>query len=602
MVQTGDLNPHFFRYGSLLIYLCALVDIPVLWSLFSRPDGITALDQVKYGVGDVWTVSHPQILLGNRLLVAGFGVATVAMAAAHARRLAGEWAGVLAAAFLAGLSVHVLYSGVVGNDAIVAALVTTCAYAALRHVEEETQRWLLLSALCSGLAASAKYNAGVSLVLPGLAVLLRRPALWRVALVPALAAIGFLSATPFAVLDLPAFVQDVGREIRHYTVDGHAGETVVAGWPHVRHQLGEMAHELAAWRWVAPLLVAIAALSRARRAWTFLLFPLAYGAAMSGTIIGFHRNWLAMYPFLAIAVGVGGARLVAALPRPVSTVTAAGLALLCGLSARDASLHWASVADPRSAILDQVIASGEPVGVAEELRLHPLDLARLPPTVSVAPLHDLMCGPALRVVVPVGFKTQRAPDWALTSLLPQAARDGERAGGHGFWLDGSDIRLDLLLLDNRPRPSACDTLPSPALSTFIGSKPFPRDEGAVYMVWTGTLTSPALTLPAGRYEAAWWLRGVPAANKWPAWTAEDGRGANASGTLSGEWEEITLPFEVAATPEEPAADEGTVAPEPTLTPVSLTIAFTNDETVNGEDRNLEVHGFAIRGGRLPRSD
>ena len=65
MLKTGDLNPHWFNYGSLTIYLHAAVDyVAFLW-LKSRPlddpeamrslSGITTFVDSKW----TWTLSHP---------------------------------------------------------------------------------------------------------------------------------------------------------------------------------------------------------------------------------------------------------------------------------------------------------------------------------------------------------------------------------------------------------------------------------------------------------------------------------------------------------------------------------------------------------------
>src|SRR5687768_8695191 len=68
MLQTGDPNPHFFRYGSLLIYLNA--GVQRVWGLAHG-----GVDAVVVDPAFPWAVSHPSLWLWGRLLTVAMGTA-----------------------------------------------------------------------------------------------------------------------------------------------------------------------------------------------------------------------------------------------------------------------------------------------------------------------------------------------------------------------------------------------------------------------------------------------------------------------------------------------------------------------------------------------
>src|SRR6478752_9525780 len=114
MVQDRDWNPHAYWYSSLLIDLQAGVTAILRFaggsSLDIRPGAnVTELmpDQFRY-------------LLGGRLLVLTFGVATIAIVFEIGRRLRGPAAGLIAAAILATMPLHISESRSLTTDVPVA--------------------------------------------------------------------------------------------------------------------------------------------------------------------------------------------------------------------------------------------------------------------------------------------------------------------------------------------------------------------------------------------------------------------------------------------------------------------------------------------------
>ena len=85
IIKSGDPNPHFFRYGSLLIYACVLADF--VYYFFADDLSLSSslhLDSISDVVTNAdtnwpWTISHPQFYVADRFLIVLFGVGTVAV-------------------------------------------------------------------------------------------------------------------------------------------------------------------------------------------------------------------------------------------------------------------------------------------------------------------------------------------------------------------------------------------------------------------------------------------------------------------------------------------------------------------------------------------
>ncbi len=315
MMQKGDFNPHYFNYGSVTIYMDLLVDVLHFYHVAGKPDGspgsLAKLQDIKtkYDSGWKWTISHPSFFLWNRWLAAVLGTASVAVVYRLACSARGPAAGLLAAAFLAGLAFHVFHSSVIGPDLPFSFFVLCTVLLSVLYLEREKPGYLVGALAAAGLAASTKYNAAGCIVVPLLAQsfagVSRSPGyrrwLWAALLVVPAAA--FLAGTPYALLDLSKFVSDVGYEIRHYAT-GHGEVTVEPGMAHFLVQAREMLGHLG----LAPAALAVlgvVSLAVRRVGWLILAFPVVFLIVMSGTRVAFHRNFVVMYPFAAVAFGCG---------------------------------------------------------------------------------------------------------------------------------------------------------------------------------------------------------------------------------------------------------------------------------------------------------
>ncbi|HEY7699100.1 MAG TPA: glycosyltransferase family 39 protein [Vicinamibacteria bacterium] len=298
MVSTSDLNPHFFHYPSLLIYVNAGLQLVAPSSV--EPRLIGRLVSVACGVGTVLLVG----LLGARLY--------------------SPTAGFLAALFLAVAYQHVRESHFATTDVPLVFLFTASFCAAAEGFRQRRLSLFRLSALLAGLAASIKYP-GVLAVVPALFLGLSLPGLGsreraREVLVGAfLFAAAFALTSPFVLLDAEGARQSFSELFRE-----HWGDRRLAShdpwFPltfSLRHGLG------------LPLLSlgVMGLLARSRNRIGFLLplwFAIFYAAA-AVTPTHFARYSLPAVPLLCLGAGLFVASLPVRMPIRAGLVVAAVL-------------------------------------------------------------------------------------------------------------------------------------------------------------------------------------------------------------------------------------------------------------------------------------
>jgi hypothetical protein len=223
-----DLNPHFFNYPSLTIYIQVILQ------------GIAHAWQRLFGAGfDLGTVLLLQRIdptenaLIGRMTSIAFSAATVAVLYLLVKRVAGGAAGVLAAVLLAVAPYHINESRFIQTDPVLGFLTACAVLLALRLAERGTVRDYVFFGGALGLAAAAKYPglfAIVCLVPAHCCVVLREGRSWRSALLDKriLAFLGavvvmFFVASPYCLLDFHSFWKDFSFERDHMQA-GHFGQ------------------------------------------------------------------------------------------------------------------------------------------------------------------------------------------------------------------------------------------------------------------------------------------------------------------------------------------------------------------------------------------
>lgn len=329
---SGDLNPHFFNYPTLQLYLTGAVYL-AYWSCTDED----LLDFVAWRT----FVDASDIMPLARGLTTLMAVATVAVTALIGRRLYGPVWGLVAAALLALAPLHTRFSHLAATDAPSLFWSSLALLWTLRAAGAGRQRDLLLAAVFCGLSAATKYPgvlcasaivAAAFLGFPGkrLRVLL---------LAAAVATLTFACTTPYVWLDWAEALQDLSAmAAEHVVEDQHA-----AGTSGLQHLLG---HNLRYGLGVATtLLLLVSLLWRPHRMTTPEIIVVAAllpaGLLAAGASSAFMRYAMPMAPMAVVLACRLPAWLFAHPSVASHRLARPGMALLVlGLLAEPAHAAW----------------------------------------------------------------------------------------------------------------------------------------------------------------------------------------------------------------------------------------------------------------------
>jgi hypothetical protein len=335
---SGDLNPHFFDYPTLFMYV--LAGLYAGYFLAGRVVG-RFLSIPHFMAAFQWDWS-PFVVIG-RCLSALLGTATVWVVFRIGALVGGARCGFIAAVFLSLSFLHARDSHFAVTDVAVTLLVCGSILALLEaHLERIPQKFFV-AGLVGGLAASTKYNA-VLLVIPavlsqGMEVLDRtregRSIFGdrRLGLFLAPFLVAFLVGTPYALLDWPGLLEGF-RRVGGHLREGH-GVDLGTGWLYhvsvsLRYGVG----------WPVLIAAPLGALALGARnlpaAILVCAFPAAYYVAAGPGRTVFVRYMIPVLPFVCILAAVAIDALVRGLARfgsrgRLATATATvltGLAIL----------------------------------------------------------------------------------------------------------------------------------------------------------------------------------------------------------------------------------------------------------------------------------
>lgn len=262
VLREGDLDPGWYDYPSLLLYVLAPVQ--------------AAFDEPSYGAARYATIA--------------IGVGGVAATWWLGRRAYGTWAAVVGAAAVAVATTHVAYSRMAVTDV----LLTLCVTCALALAVSGRLEW---AGALAGLAAAAKYPGAVALV----PVAAASWGQWRrLAGAVTLAAVAFAAASPFVLVNAGAAWDDLSR-VQRLAREGWLG---FEGDPP-----SPLAFADRAWETLGPLLLLAvvglaAAVVRRRRADVVLgSFVVAYCLYLMPLGAHFDRYVLPLVPVLGVLAG-----------------------------------------------------------------------------------------------------------------------------------------------------------------------------------------------------------------------------------------------------------------------------------------------------------
>ena len=339
--HQGDLNPRFFNWPSLYMYVMA--------GMYGLVFGASA-----DGVPGAFARNPAAFYLVGRLLTVLFGTATLAVLYAIGRIAYGRVVGLLASALLAVDLLHARDSHWITTDVPLAFLVTLATFLALRYWQDGRLRNAGAAGLVTGLATSMKYPGGLAFLALLAAHAARRPGpaagrriLSRDTLVAVgLAAVGFFLGTPFALLTPVAFVRGVLDELREVHTVQFGNEADAPGvFFHLAYSLPE------AMGWPVYLLALVglvwALAARGAREAILLAFAVPYLIVIMTWSSRFERYVIPLLPCFALLAAVALVRGAAWLaervrlrrPAPAFVLAVAAALLLAPGLARVTAYH-----------------------------------------------------------------------------------------------------------------------------------------------------------------------------------------------------------------------------------------------------------------------
>lgn len=342
MMKTGDLNPHRFTKPSVMVYLdTAAFSLGMLKAGMSGAK-LPALETLHEGGYPYY--SSPAMIRTTRQVHALLSLVPLTFAALISRRIAADlmkkWeeSGSKGAQRLPQVSIpdlvglttlglgllsatYLKYSHwYLGVDLIgCVAAMATIAYLLLHPQATRALTFAIVAGLLSGLCIGTKYNLYPIAASVVLTIGFRYRAAWvSTSVVFAATMVAtFIATTPYALLDLPAFVSSAAGEAYHYAT-GHGKYSREPGLPAFL-AYGASLPQNYGWGLALAALVGVATTARylPRSAGVVLSYPLLLWIYMAGQRAFFSRNLLVLQLILPIFAGVGLLVLVTLLRRQI---------------------------------------------------------------------------------------------------------------------------------------------------------------------------------------------------------------------------------------------------------------------------------------------
>jgi len=419
MLRTGDFNPHFFNYGSLMIYLNYLVNIFHFFQIVGLPE--RNINHIVY-LSDIitnhnsqwyWTVSHPSFYFANRVLNCFFGAGTAIVTALITSEVLGKfWITLFSAFIISFLPFHVHLSAVVTPDVPAAFFVCSTILFSIKFVKTSKTSFIVVSLIFCGFATATKYNSALVGIVPVIAAIFLsmqgkiQDLLKLISIIIFIPSFVFVISMPYSLLDPVNFISGVGYEIRHYKVDGHPGATSEPGIPHLIFQLNEFLQNFGIIYCVFGL-IGFIVFYRYPGAYTCFIYFIMFMLYMSQMRVNFHRNFVQIYPLFALSICIGidfvlntvkktkGLLKIRYLVPSVIVLLTATIGLAC-LNIMAITINHGLMTlrarDTRSTLPEELnmIEEGNKIIIATELRMHRHDLVRLNKIHTVTPITDII--------------------------------------------------------------------------------------------------------------------------------------------------------------------------------------------------------------------
>ncbi len=287
---SGDLNPHFFIYPTLHIYLCSA--LYYLYFLFWHNEPMSAFIAYRFFVdgGDLLAIA--------RAFNAVLSAATAVVVAATGRRIYGVLAGLLAGVFFAVMPLSVRFAHLATTDSPAAWWIALAVYGAIRVLQRGRCIDYALAGVGAGLAGATKYPAAMVCLPLALACWLRTPTLrdrglW---LSGGLALATFACTSPYVLLDVGAALEDLALMGRVHLMSEEAKADMASGWYYLRYALGYGIGLIG----LLAAVIACAWPRKSREEWVLVAATAAFAALLVAAESVFMRYALPLAPLCAL--------------------------------------------------------------------------------------------------------------------------------------------------------------------------------------------------------------------------------------------------------------------------------------------------------------
>ncbi len=293
-IPHGQLDPHFYNYGTVYLYLLHLAILAgSTYGWLTPPSDIAQYE------------AFAGLYLTGRWLSVAAGVLTCWLVWEMGKRLCGYRCAMVAAFLLAIAPLHTLHCHFLTTDATATLFTTGVLLAALKLYEGGGKRALVAAAALIGLASATRYNAVLVGIAPLLALWLRarehgEPWWGKALLLVVLSAAAFLFFCPGVWMNPQEFWRDFGYEAKHVR-EGHGLVFVDTGlgwvyhyWTNLRFGLGLPLLLLATFSML------IAPLSRRPQVLILWAFVVVYYLFLGSFAVRFARYLLPLLPPLMV--------------------------------------------------------------------------------------------------------------------------------------------------------------------------------------------------------------------------------------------------------------------------------------------------------------
>jgi len=525
-MKTGDYNPHFFNYGSLMIYLNLLVDKLHYFYLSTFTSEIQTLSDIKINsdTGWHWTISHPSFYYWNRILTVILGIGAIIATYYIAKVTFNIWIAIISALFLTVLPLHIRHSAYITTDIPMQFFVMCTILSSLLYVKSHKSYLFILSLICTGLAIATKYNAGIVYIIPLISLLLnayksKKIVIKDIFYLFTIPVITFVIVMPYAILDFTTFIQAILYEMHHYNVKGHHNATITPGLNHLLLQFQNIYQNIGLIPTIFTL-IGLFSLIRKPLLIFILIFPIVYLFYMTGTKVSFHRNFLILYPFISILLGAGFYYTLVSISelipkkfvKSINIFTALIVMLFLGSMLHNLfkSINLEHRPDTRTQSIDLLNdrKNIKQIIIAKELKYHQNDLKKLQTPYIVLPIETIanMQKPEKALyVIPIEIKN-RFSESSKEQKQKQNIINEVKKNNDYFEIDGAQLYLDrnsinpgIMLvqrfptIDNSPTLISLDTCSFDSNSTILSYLNY------IKMI-DGSLNTSEYKLSHGKYQ------------------------------------------------------------------------------------------------------